>query len=78
MELDAILVSVLAFFQEQYPDDTVTADMALTDTLGTDSLIVQDIIYFLEEEFEVQLEPKDIEDFESPGRIAKIVARKLS
>ncbi len=80
MEKQEILQQVLSGLAERFPtgDTPLTPSTRLSDTVMFDSLTVLEVIMFLEESFGLHLTTSDLDDIETPERIAELIERKCS
>ena len=54
-------------------EDKITMDSAIIDDLGADSLDVVDLVMSFEEEFDIEIPDKMIEDIKTVGDIVKCI-----
>ena len=70
-----VLEKVKAILAEQFDveEDEVTADTALQEDLGADSLDVVDLLMSIEDEFEVEVPDEEIENIKTVGSLVSYI-----
>jgi len=76
MERSDALKKVLAYFHENHPDIEIDEATDLENSVFEDSITLVEVITFLEDDFGLSLERKDLGAFETAGGIADLVIRK--
>lgn len=71
-----ILEKVKAILAEQFDveePETITANTALQEDLGADSLDVVDLLMSIEEEFEIEIPDEDVENIKTVGDLVSYI-----
>lgn len=70
-----VLEKVKAILAEQFDveEDKITADTDLQEDLGADSLDVVDLLMSIEDEFEVEVPDKEIENIKTVGSLVSYI-----
>ena len=71
---------VLAFLTAKFPGqgEELTGSTDLRKTILLDSLAVMEVMMFIEQEFHLTLDRRDLDEFGTPQTIADLILRKQS
>lgn len=70
-----VLEKVKAILSEQFDaeEDSITAETSIADDLGADSLDVVDLLMSIEDEFEIEIPDKEIDNIKTVGELVKYI-----
>ena len=71
------IVAALADYLKRDPK-TITPDLHLRDDLGLDSMAVIELLYKIEETFDLQIPDQDLVSLSTVGAVAKYVDQRLA
>lgn len=80
MTEDEALERILGFLAEKFPGQAegVTAGTDLGNSILLDSLSAMEVVMYIEQAFDLDLERGDLDQFTTPENIARMIARKRS
>lgn len=79
MEQDKVLATIQEFFSEKLHIENLTMESSLKEYSDFDSLMVVELILFLEESFDIEIPEEDyaMENYESVQGILKVVEHSM-